>query len=133
MSHQEPGFVSNGQRTFMNLRKANRMAVPPMYSTLAVQAKPFRGAREGHVYDLSESGLRFEIDDPLPVGTDLALEFAVPAAGVIRANARIVRVYDEADDPGPRRMGARFTGFSTPEDEARLEGLMDSFRAVRAA
>ena len=86
MSHQEPGFVSNGQRTFMNLRKANRMAVPPMYSTLAVQAKPFRGAREGHVYDLSESGLRFEIDDPLPVGTDLALEFAVPAAGVILEN-----------------------------------------------
>lgn len=76
---------------------------------------------EGHAYDVSVSGVRFELDAPLPVGMEVAVELHLPGlVDPISATARIVRVFDEHDDPGPRRMGAVFTGFATPADARRL-------------
>jgi|GEM_PF-1821504 len=116
----------------MNRRDANRISVTAAYSSLAVTAD---GSPQllGHVYDISEKGLRFEVDQALPIGSAIELEFIVPPEESIRVTARVVRVYDEADDPGPRRMGAEFTGFGSPSDEARLGGLLDSYHLVRAA
>ncbi len=117
----------------MNRRDANRVAVKPAYSSVAVTATGSPERLTGHVYDISGKGLRFEVDRALPVGSAVELELLVPPEESIRVTARVVRVYDEADDPGPRRMGAEFTGFLSPNDEARLEGLLDSYQMTRAA
>lgn len=117
----------------MNRRDANRVSVTAAYSSVAVTAEGSSEPLNGHVYDISEKGLRFEVDRALPIGSSIELELIVPPEESIRVTARVVRVFDEADDPGPRRMGAEFTGFVTAEDEARLDGLLDSFHLVRAA
>lgn len=117
----------------MNRRDANRVSVKPAYSSVAVTASGSPERLTGHVYDISEKGLRFEVDRALPVGSAVELELLVPPEESIRVTARVVRVFDEADDPGPRRMGAEFTGFVSPGDEARLEGLLDSYQLTRAA
>ncbi|MBX3355985.1 MAG: PilZ domain-containing protein [Phycisphaeraceae bacterium] len=117
----------------MNRRDASRFPVKPAYSSVAVTPNDGTERLTGHVYDISEKGLRFEVDRALPVGSAIELELIVPPEESIRVTARVVRVYDEADDPGPRRMGAEFIGFSSPGDEARLEGLLDSYQLIRAA
>lgn len=119
--------------TLVNRRDANRTPVTAAYSSVAVLADGSREHMTGHIYDISEKGLRFEVDRPLPVGSAIELELLVPPEESIRVSARVVRVFDEADDPGPRRMGAEFIGFGSPGDEARFEGLLDSYHLIRAA
>ena len=76
---------------------------------------------EGHAYDISVSGVRFELDTALPAGMAVEIELTLPGlVDSVRASARIVRVFDEHDDPGPRRMAAVFTAFATPADARRL-------------
>lgn len=130
--HRRRKDLSSSKVT-MNRRDANRVAVKPAYSSVAVTASGSPERLTGHVYDISEKGLRFEVDRALPVGSAVELELLVPPEESIRVTARVVRVFDEADDPGPRRMGAEFTGFVSPGDEARLEGLLDSYQLTRAA
>lgn len=117
----------------MNRRDVTRVSVTAAYSSVAVTEDGSSESLSGHIYDISEKGLRFEVDRALPVGTAIELELLVPPEESIRVTARVVRVYDEADDPGPRRMGAEFTGFVSPGDEERLGGLLDSYHLVRAA
>lgn len=125
--------TDQSSKVFVNRRDANRVSVKPAYSSVAVTAVDSQERLCGHVYDLSEKGLRFEVDHALPIGSSVVLELLVPPEESIRVRARVVRVFDEADDPGPRRMGAEFTGFESPDDEARLEGLLDSYQLPRAA
>lgn len=76
---------------------------------------------EGHAYDISVSGIRFEVDSPLPAGMAISVEIHLPGlVDPVCASARVVRVFDEDDDPGPRRMGAVFTAFASPADARRL-------------
>ena len=76
---------------------------------------------EGHAYDVSVSGVRFELDAALPAGMSVDIELSLPGlVEPVHATARIVRVFDEQDDPGPRRMAAVFTAFASPVDASRL-------------
>jgi hypothetical protein len=92
-------------------RRHPRFSVDPMYSAVSVVR---RGQREeGHVYDVSLSGMRFELDRPARRGSTLDVEVSLPGCEeAIRAKARVVRVFDEIDDPGPRRMAVEFETFS---------------------
>lgn len=92
-------------------RRHPRFTVDPMYSAVSVVR---RGQREeGHVYDVSLSGMRFELDRPARRGSTLDVEVSLPGCeDAIRAKARVVRVFDEVDDPGPRRMAVEFETFS---------------------
>jgi hypothetical protein len=65
-----------------------------------------KGFFEGHAYDISEGGLRVELDAPLPVGTPVDVELHFPGLGApVRLVGSVARLFDEIDDPGPRRMG----------------------------
>lgn len=131
---REPAHVRTQQNEMpMNRRDASRVPVRAAYSSVAVMHDGSTERLTGHVYDISEKGLRFEVDRALPVGSSIELELIVPPEESIRVTARVVRVYDEADDPGPRRMGAEFIGFVSPGDEARLDDLLDSIQLIRAA
>lgn len=81
---------------------------------------------EGHAYDISLAGVRYELDLALPEGTCVEVEIQLPgASNPIRGSGQVVRVYDEADDPGPRRQAMRLDRFFSEIDRQRLARLID--------
>jgi hypothetical protein len=84
-----------------------------------------KGHFEGHAYDISDSGIRVELDAALPVGTPVEVSMQFPGCGApIRLVGKVARLFDEIDDPGPRRMGLHAHG-ATEADERRLSRLLD--------
>jgi hypothetical protein len=68
------------------------------------------------------------------VGEKVTIHMDVHGAGTdILADADVVWVNDELDDPGPRRMALRFTDFPTPADRIRLSGIISQGRRRLAA
>lgn len=118
-----------------NRRRDPRLTLQPMYTS--VRARPrgrSRRAFQGHVYDISRSGARIELDQPLKVGSTVHLTMRLPAAGgAINAAARIVWRHDEHDDPGPRRMAVCFTEFKSKADRARLLEVLSAAEFKAAA
>ncbi len=75
----------------------------------------------GHIYDISESGMRFELDAPLPAGTEVEVRGMLPGTHqtTFHATGRIVRMHDD-EEVGPIRMGMTFTSFNHDIDRQRL-------------
>lgn len=98
------------------------MEVKPQPGEVGVgTAQDCASGLEGHAYDISLSGLRFELDNALAEGDQVGIELHLPGMHEsVKSQARIVRVYDEDGDPGPRRMAASFKSFESPSDAARL-------------
>ncbi len=85
-----------------------------------------KGVFEGHAYDLSHNGIRLELDDELPVDTPVEVELFMPGScEPVRVVGAVARVFDQLDDPGPRRMGIQVVNGATPRDWERLERLLD--------
>ncbi len=119
-------------------RAHDRFCLSPMYTSIAARSARDGGASAGdlvgHIYDISRGGMRIELDEALEPGADLAVDLSLPGAvSAVHARASVVWVGDAADDPGPRRMALRFTGFADPQDEARLTTYLASGGARRAA
>ncbi|MDZ4756029.1 MAG: PilZ domain-containing protein [Phycisphaerae bacterium] len=118
-------------------RRHARFKVVPMYTRLQVRG-PADDALplDGHVYDISEGGLRFELDEPLPEGERVTVEIDLPGCQkLIKAYGKIVRVNDREDDPGPRRMALRFDSFVDEASKRALsrylgEGWLEEERAA---
>ncbi|MDA1007841.1 MAG: PilZ domain-containing protein [Planctomycetota bacterium] len=76
---------------------------------------------EGHAYDVSTSGLRFELDNALAAGTPITIELYLPGCiKTIHGKGHVVRVFETDDDPGPRRMAAHFDTFDSESDRSSL-------------
>ena len=88
----------------------------------------------GHIYDISEQGVRIELDEPLSPGDAVDLHLSLPgAANSLGASADVVWVHNDEDDPGPRRMALKFTGFLQDADHDRLVDYLKHEDARRAA
>ena len=99
-------------------RRRKRLATPPMYTSvklrvLSQQLPPM----EGHVVDLSETGMAIEVDYKIKVGSAITVEFMVSGLGRMRtdswptfaAAAEVVRHDNVEDFPkGPYRTALRF-------------------------
>ena len=110
-----------------NRRAHARLSLRPMYTAVTARRRRGRPASLcGHVYDISQAGLRIELDEPLQPDESVTLRLDLPAAGTVNASARVVWVSDGHDDPGPRRAALRFTRFATPADRAGLARLLAS-------
>ena len=84
------------------------------------------GALEGHGYDVSLTGMRFELDEALSLGTEVEIQlFPAGDAQPVRMRGVVVRVFSRDDDPGPRRMAVQFTAFDSPKDRERLARRID--------
>jgi hypothetical protein len=100
-------------------REMPRFTVDPMYSSVTVRPAAGHGRKgfarrplDGHVYEVSMGGLRFELDRPLRRNAAVEIDLTLPGCEQeIHAHGRIVRVFDELDDPGPRRMAVEFESF----------------------
>ncbi len=82
---------------------------------------------EGHVYDISGTGIRLELDKALAIGQIVEVDFFF--AGILKGihfTGVVTRVFDEIDDPGPRRMGIEILRFISDADELRMNSLLDS-------
>jgi hypothetical protein len=124
-------------------RRHTRFVLPSMYTEVearALDAEQFEW--KGHAYDVSEGGMRFELDRPIEKGKPIAVRLQLPGAQHLAASARrpvyafANVVWVEEDDVaqgGPVRMACVFTRFVMPDDDARLRTRLRSGRYSAAA
>jgi hypothetical protein len=115
---------------FSDRRECPRFRLPPMYSSVTANGctgGDQAGDLHGHVYDVSSSGVRIELDHALEVGDSIQIDLELPGLTTpIRTDANVVWVNDAEDDPGPRRMALRFTDFNTSGDRMRLSNYLEN-------
>jgi c-di-GMP-binding flagellar brake protein YcgR len=90
----------------------------------------------GYIYDISATGMRFELDQALEPGTEIEVRGMLPAGRhtTFRAAGTVVRIHeDEETRLGPVRMGMRFTSFSREYERERLVDYLASAGLRRAA
>jgi hypothetical protein len=113
----------------LNRRNAERFKLGTALVAVVVGAHgrtaETKGFFEGHAYDVSQDGIRIELDSTLPVGTPVEVEMHMPGMGAIRLIGEVAREFDEIDDPGPRRMGIHVVRGATAADMTRFERLLD--------
>ena len=117
-------------------RLHERFTLAPMYTDVTVQCVENLSIDrfEGHAYDISESGVRIELDVALEIGQGVALHLSLPGQDTpMFVAADVVWVNDELDDPGPRRMALRFTDFIVETERARLLAYLGNAISKRAA
>ena len=115
-------------RQVAEARQQPRLKIPAMYSL--VRVKPVGAPRyewTGHIYDVSLSGMRFEIDQALAPGTAVEVRCMLPGSKqtTFHAEGKVVRFHDDADEPGPVRMGMHFDRFHHEVDHEHLESYLD--------
>jgi len=110
-------------------RRHERFATAPMYTTISVRTHEENGfSRHGHAYDISEGGVRFELDVPIDPGTPVAVQLALPAAAIAAGDTGPGRavfalgnvVWCDISEPGPAIMAVAFTRFARDGDRERL-------------
>ena len=117
-------------------RHSPRLKLPPMYTLVRVKpegAERFRWT--GYIYDISESGMRFELDAPVEPGTRLEVRAMLPGIFHTTFNARgmVVRIHDDDDAPAPCRMGMVFDSFEQEDDRMRLQDYLEASTATSLA
>lgn len=120
----------------LDRRQHERFAMPHQYTGITVQPAGSMtvGELSGHVYDISESGIRLELDQALAIGSDVSFQLDLPMGhGCVTGSATVVWVNSEDDDPGPRRCALHIRSFLSPADLARLTGYLGQVQPSRAA
>ena len=63
-------------------RRRRRVPVPPMYTQAVVRVLSSKGPPlEGHILDLSETGMLVDLETRIPVGQAVTVEFRVSGLG----------------------------------------------------
>lgn len=122
-------------------RRHERFALPTAYTPIAVRTMDEQAFRlEGHAYDISEGGLRFELDEPIAPGTRVAIQIMLPGlvgdGGPGRAVfviGNVIWIDEEEIASGPVRMACAFTAFARAGDRERLLAQLSTGRYARAA
>lgn len=129
----------------INRRKFDRFTLSPMYSRVTMRFLDQDSFDfEGHAYDISEAGLKFEMDRPVELGATVVLRIDLPLDihGLppsdtrerhIEVFGRVVWVDEEDMNVGPVKMAAEFTRFVRFGDKQRLIANFCSGKFMRAA
>ncbi len=113
-----------------------RFALPHQYTGITVQrlGSMTIGDLHGHVYDISESGMRLELDEALDVGSVVSFQVDLPLGhGPVTGTATVIWVNSAEDDPGPRRCALHVREYLTAGDHARLVRYLGDAQPCRAA
>lgn len=127
--------MSDSSAPAAELRRMPRLKVPAMYTLVRVRVEGEDRYRwTGHIYDISLTGMRFELDGPIDAGTRVEVRGMLPGHlhTLFRATGPVVRIHDE-DGEGPTRMGMAFESFGNPVDRRRLSAYIDDAGVRRAA
>lgn len=124
----------------VNRRQHERFQVNPGYTGMKLRQHPDEAgfSLEGHVYDISEGGVCFELDMPIEPGTTVSMMIDLPSNGGDTGPGRAVFltgnvVWCELDEPGASRMAVAVTRFDRAGDKERLMRTLTSRRYLRAA
>lgn len=123
--------LSFAARSGADRRRLPRFVTEAMYTPVSVRLLDSDQFNlDGHAFDISEGGLRFELDRGIEPGAGVAIRVMLPTmTGATPARpgpgravfvfANIVWLADE-DEPGPVKMAAVFTRFARAGDRERL-------------
>jgi len=109
-------------------RRFPRFSLEPMYAPISARTLDSESFdNEGHAYDISEGGCRFELDRPIEPGTGIVLQITLPTmhssqlgpGRAVFVFANVVWIEDE-DQPGPVKMACVFSRFARVGDRERL-------------
>ena len=126
----------------VNRRQHPRFSVIPSYTSARVRLLTEENfSNSGHVYDISEGGVRFEMDSPIEPGTPVAMEILLPdrpGSMTLDGPGRAVFllgnvVWCDADEPGPAKMALVITRFARAGDRDRLMNRISSGSYARVA
>ena len=112
-------------------RQAPRLRLPAMYTLIRLRKKgESRFNYTGYIYDISQTGMRFELDDPMTPGTELEFRALLPGSQTttFSASGHLIRMHDDMDEPGPVRMAIQFDKFKTVVDRQMLHQYLDQRR-----
>ena len=114
-------------------RRHRRFAVHPEYSHLKIRRKN-GNAFEGHLYDVSVGGFKFECDGILDAGECFEFEIHLPGSeSPIQGQGSVVRAIGEEQQIGPWPTAAKFEQFETRFQAASLTRFIEHGYLVRAA
>jgi hypothetical protein len=122
-------------------RRHTRFALQAMYAPVALRMLDTEQFTiEGHAYDVSLGGLRFEADRAIAPGTSVAIQITLPTMhGRERGPGRAIFVFanvvwiEDEEDPAPYKMAAVFTRFAREGDQQRLQSELMDGRYRKAA
>ena len=126
----------------LDRRQFTRFSLTPMYSSIGI--RPLDSEKflwEGHAYDVSEGGVRFELDRGIDPGTRIGIRIDLPlftGTGVTVADHGPGRalfalgtvIWADDSEPGPVQIAAAITRFARDIDRERL---VRQFRVGRTA
>jgi len=115
----------NASHIGAEFRQHPRIKLPAMYTLVRVRPTGYaRYCWTGYVYDISQSGMRLELDEALPAGTRVDVRVMLPGhqtTTTFHASGTIIRSHeDDLLIAGPVRMGMTFESFPYLGDERRL-------------
>lgn len=122
-------------------RRFDRYELPAMYTRVAIRCLDQDDFEwDGHAYDISRGGVRFEMDRGFAPGTSVVMRIDLPHASIERSSERrSVFVFsnivwlDDENETGPVKMAAVFSRFARPGDEKLLLKRINSGRYALAA
>ena len=124
----------------LNRRVHERFILNPGYVGAGVRRHPDETgfSLEGHVYDISEGGICFELDEPVEPGTTISMRIDLPSNCGDTGPGRAVFVtgnivWCDIDEPGACRMALAITRFDRDGDKGRMIRALTSKRYQRAA
>tara|TARA_R110002073_G_scaffold1715_3_gene12280 strand:+ start:40812 stop:41201 length:390 start_codon:yes stop_codon:yes gene_type:complete len=129
--------MSNPQ---INRRQFERFAVNPGYTGAGVRLHPDETTfdRDGHVYDISEGGICFELDDPIEPGNTISMRIDIPSNVGDTGPGRAVFVtgnviWCDTEEPGAAKMAMVITRFDREGDKQRMIRALSETGYQRAA
>ena len=130
--------MSNQAR--VNRRQHERFLLEPGYTGAAVRVHPDEDVftREGHVYDISEAGVCFEMDQAIEPGSTVSMRVDLPMNAKDLGPGRSVFltgniVWCDADEMGAVRIAMAITRFDREGDKGRMMRALTGNRYLRAA
>ena len=124
----------------INRRAHERFKVQPGYTSMALRRHPDEDeyTLEGHVYDISEGGVCFELDRPIDPGQTVSIRVDLPITVDDSGPGRSVFltgnvVWCDLEEPGACRMAVAITRFDRSGDRERLLKTLTRGRYTRAA
>jgi hypothetical protein len=124
----------------INRREYERFAVNPGYTSTAVRLHPDETefSSEGHIYDLSEGGICFELDIPIEPGSTISMRVDIPTSSGDTGPGRAIFVtgnvvWCDVDEPGAAKMAMVITRFDREGDKQRMIRALTGTGYQRAA
>jgi hypothetical protein len=114
-------------------RRHRRYSVLPEYSRIQVM-RPDGSVVEGHIHDVSASGMRFECDGHLACKEAIEFELELPGSSVpLRGKAHVVRGALDHELVGPWIAAVEIDYFQTRFQTASLARFLDHGYLLQAA